>query len=94
MQFTTSGVRGLKGVLYQPTSMVAGREDFCFKKSHHQIKRIMAKQLFLIMPNQEQDSSNNCRNQTNVILILKNGKTRRNWAKEEEDMISRNHGEF
>lgn len=54
----------------------------------------MAKQLFLIMPNQGQDSSNNCRNQTNVILILKNGKTRQNWAKKEEDMISRNHGEF
>lgn len=62
--------------------MVTGK-DFCFRKNLHQIKRIMVKPAFLIIPNQEQDFSNNDTNQTNVILIKKNGNARGNWAKKE-----------
>lgn len=43
----------------------------------------MVKPAFLIIPNQEQDFSNNDTNQTNVILIKKNGNARGNWAKKE-----------
>lgn len=55
----------------------------------------MVKPAFLIIPNQEQDFSNNDTNQTNVILIKKNGNARGNWAKKrDEDIISSNHEKF
>lgn len=41
----------------------------------------MVKQFFLIMPSQEQDSSNNYRNQTNVLLIKKKWKKQRKLEK-------------